>query len=136
MTATFKGFFGSLVLFLLLSAILGYTGIDIMHRDYAGPFEFPNHFLPFSNKLLNFLDSLTGRVLVWGAIFAVPSFCGILAYRYGHFSFVRDYIVQPGTGLRLVWNQYIFLRQDVLGRLRFSAKKKYVVSLLSGLKLQ
>jgi hypothetical protein len=85
MTATFKGFFGSLVLFMLLSSILGYTGIDIMHRHYAGPFEESNYFLPFSYKLLNFLDSLIGRVLVWGVIFVAPSFCGILAYRYGHF---------------------------------------------------
>ena len=85
MTATFKGFFGSLVLFMLLSTILGYTGIAIMHRNYAGPFESSDYFLPFSYKLLNFLDSLTGRILVWVAIFVVPSFCGILAYRYGHF---------------------------------------------------
>ena len=82
MTATFKGFFGSLVLFLLLSTILCYAGIEKMHRhgadDLGASFSHPDH-------IIGFLDSLPGKITVWGVILVVPIFCGILAYRHGQF---------------------------------------------------
>jgi len=81
----------------------------------------------FLQQTLKFFGFVDGKSFGVGSDFCGSVFLWNSRLPVWAFSFVRDYIVQPGTGLRLVWNQYIFLRQNVLGRLRFSAKKKYVV---------
>ena len=85
MTATFKGFFGSLVLFMVFSTILCYAGIEKMHRNGAS--DSTDLDASFSNpfNIIGFLDSLTGKITAWGVILVVPTLCGILAFRHGQF---------------------------------------------------
>src|SRR5258708_14062127 len=88
MSASAKGFFAMLVIFLLLSVILGYTGIERLQRHNHPPFfiieglfhEWGSIQLP-SDGLLLFLNSTGGRWLLWTSVLVIPIACGILGFR-------------------------------------------------------
>ena len=99
MNASGKGLFVLLVVFLLLSAGLGYAGIARLHRMHYPPFndglyatmdKIPHP----SPEAIQFLDSRGGRILAGSLAVIIPVACVLLV-------FVRDYRI-AGFSLLIV----------------------------------
>jgi len=87
MTTSTKGLFAFLAGFALVATILGYEGIDRLHRAHFPPFS-EDLFSGYSvipsppDKVILCLDSTVGRVLVWCLALAIPAGCVLLAFGY------------------------------------------------------
>jgi hypothetical protein len=86
MSTSIKGFFAFLVMFTVVSTMLGYAGIERLERYHYPPFhhdglytivgEFPHP----SDRVILFLDSAFGRILVWSCVPIVSVICFILVF--------------------------------------------------------
>ena len=81
-----KRLFGFLTVFILISTFLGYRGIERLRRTEHPPFNtglFTDiSLIPHpSDRVILLLDSSTARVLVWTLVLALPTVCGIFAFR-------------------------------------------------------
>lgn len=89
MSKTAIAFFAFLVLMIIFSTTLGYTGIDRLHRLGYPPFDqggamysvFEMGWHPSEHVIL-FLDSMAGKVLVWTLAMAVPAISGLVVFKY------------------------------------------------------
>ncbi|MGD1085020.1 MAG: hypothetical protein ABSA47_09765 [Verrucomicrobiota bacterium] len=87
-SGTFNLFFAFLVLFMLVSTLLGYDGIARLRRNVRPPFGAPFTLytevggIPGpSDRLVLFVDSTHGRIIVWSWALAIPILCGFLAFK-------------------------------------------------------
>jgi Flp pilus assembly protein TadB len=85
-----KGFFGFLVILMLLSLILSYQGIAKEKRAQIWEWRFPvageqersHGFMGFSERTIIFLDSTAGLITSCTLLIIIPLGCGILAFGF------------------------------------------------------
>jgi len=85
-SGAFNLFFAFLVLFMLVSTLLGYDGIARLRREGRPPFA-TGLYTSFggipgpSDGLVLFVDSTHGRIIVWSWALAIPVLSGFLVFQ-------------------------------------------------------